>query len=71
MDAANVNNALQPKHYTRFKIQPLDFIEANGIGFSAGNVIKYVCRHDAKNGVEDLKKARVYLDRMIERAERT
>lgn len=63
-----MSDATRPHHYTRFKIEPLTFIEENGIGFAAGNVIKYVCRHDAKNGLEDLRKARVYLDKMIERA---
>lgn len=58
-------DATSPNHYTRFKIQPLDFILANGIGFAEGNVIKYVCRYDAKNGLEDLRKARTYLDRLI------
>lgn len=59
----------KPNHYTRFKIEPITFIMENGIGFAPGNVIKYVCRHDAKNGIEDLKKARRYLDMMINQAE--
>lgn len=59
------NDPISPSHYARFKIQPIEFIQTNGIDFMAGNVIKYVCRHDAKNGLEDLKKARSYLDRMI------
>ncbi len=54
-----------PPHYSRFKIQPLDFIRENNLSFLAGNVIKYVMRHDAKNGKEDLEKARRYLDEMI------
>jgi hypothetical protein len=64
---ADVKN---PKHYNRFKIEPLTFIEENGLSYSQGNVIKYVCRFDAKDGVRDLKKAREYIDKMIERAER-
>lgn len=63
------NDPISPNHYARFKIQPIEFIEENGIGFFEGNVIKYVCRYDAKNGLEDLKKARSYLDRMIRRRE--
>lgn len=59
-----------PHHYSRFKIEPVRFIAENGIPFMPGNVIKYVCRHDAKNGVEDLKKARRYLDMMIAKAEK-
>ena len=37
-------------HY-QTEIQPWDFIEANSLTFLEGNVIKYVCRHRAKNGV--------------------
>ena len=47
-------------------IQPWDFIAANGIGFFEGNVIKYVTRWRDKAGVDDLKKARHYLDKLIE-----
>lgn len=53
-------------HYKGFKIQPVEFIHANGIGYMAGNVIKYVSRYKEKNGIEDLKKARHYIDMMIE-----
>lgn len=68
--SAVTDNPISPNHYARFKIQPITFIMENGLGFCAGNVIKYVCRHDAKNGLEDLKKARNYLDKMIEEKER-
>ena len=63
------NNALSPNHYSRFTIQPLDFISENGLDFLQGNIIKYVCRYDAKNGLEDLQKARVYLDKLIEKVD--
>ena len=53
-------------HYKNFKIQPVEFIHQNGIGYMAGNVIKYVSRYKEKNGIEDLKKARHYIDMMIE-----
>ena len=52
-------------HYLR-AIQPWDFIAANGIGFFEGNIIKYVTRWRDKAGVDDLKKARHYLDKLIE-----
>lgn len=52
-------------HYN-MAIQPIEFIEKNGLGFSEGNVIKYVCRHKRKNGKEDLLKARHYIDLLIE-----
>lgn len=49
-------------------LQPWDLIVALGMGadFAAGNVIKYVGRYRRKNGLEDLKKAKWYLDRLIE-----
>lgn len=50
-------------------IQPVEFITKNGLGFCEGNVVKYVCRHKAKGGVEDLKKARHYLDLLIQMEE--
>lgn len=51
-------------HY-ELPIEPIDFILANDIPFCEGNVIKYVCRYKKKNGVEDLKKARQYIDFLI------
>lgn len=53
-------------HYKGMTIQPFEYIHANGIGFAEGCVIKYVSRWRAKNGVEDLKKARHFLDLLIE-----
>lgn len=54
------------QHYKDMAIQPTEFIMANKIDYLAGNVIKYVCRHDKKNGKEDLEKAKHYIDLMIE-----
>lgn len=53
-------------HYKDFPIQPAEFIHKNGIGFLEGNVIKYVCRHRAKGGKQDLEKALHYLELLIE-----
>ena len=53
--------------YAVMNIQPIEFILANELGFCEGNVIKYLCRYRRKNGLEDLKKARQYLDFLIER----
>ena len=58
-----------PSHYQQGDIQPIDFIEANNLGFCAGNVVKYVVRAPFKNGVEDLKKARWYLNRYMAQLE--
>lgn len=53
-------------HYKSMKIQPVEYIHANDLGYSEGNVVKYVSRWRAKGGLQDLKKARHYLDLLIE-----
>lgn len=53
-------------HYKKYKIQPVEFIIANNIGYMEGNVIKYVVRHKDKGGVADLEKAMHYLQMLIE-----
>ena len=54
-------------HYEQHKIQPVVFIGENKMDFLAGNVIKYVSRYNLKNGVEDLEKAKHYLEMLIQR----
>jgi hypothetical protein len=54
-------------HYSKMSIQPVDFIEENGLTFLEGNVIKYVVRHRDKHGKQDLEKAMHYLQMLIER----
>jgi hypothetical protein len=56
-----------PPHYNQSNIQPIDVIEKWQLGYHLGNVIKYVCRCGHKGSpLEDLKKARWYLDRKIQ-----
>jgi len=52
-------------HYKDMPIQPFEYIHRNGLGFGEGTVIKYVSRWRAKNGVEDLRKAKHVLEMMI------
>ena len=55
-----------PKHYLAHGgIEPFDFIHSNRLGYAVGNVIKYVVRYEEKNGLEDLEKARWFLERLI------
>lgn len=60
-----------PVHYTQGGIECIDAIKAavtNKVGIEAvcvANVIKYLFRYEAKNGIEDVRKARWYLDRLI------
>lgn len=55
-----------PPHYTQGKIEVWDFIIDQGLDFVLGNVIKYVCRAGRKGDrLEDLKKAKAYLEKAI------
>lgn len=59
-----------PKHYNKGKIEVIEAIEDWGLNFSEGNVVKYVARHRFKGEpLEDLKKARWYLERLISNLE--
>jgi phage terminase large subunit-like protein len=53
-------------HYKSKAIQPWDYIVGNNLGYLEGNIVKYVSRWKDKGGVDDLKKARHYLDKLIE-----
>ena len=57
-------------HYKDLAIQPVEFIHANQIPYMEGNIIKYVTRWRNKNGINDLRKARHYIDLLIELEER-
>jgi hypothetical protein len=64
------DNVNHPAHYTYGPMEVIDIIEGFGLGFHLGNVMKYVLRAEHKNGLEDLKKARWYLDRLIQQREK-
>ena len=54
-----------PNHYNQ-GIECWDYVVSHGLGFLEGNIIKYVTRYKHKNGLEELKKAKEYLDKLIE-----
>ena len=54
-----------PPHYTQGSIEPIDVIEDWELGFCDGNALKYIARWRHKGGIEDLKKAVWYLNRLI------
>ena len=56
----------KPNHYNQGNIEVSDFIIDQNMNFLEGNIIKYVSRYKTKNGIEDLKKARWYLNKLIE-----
>jgi hypothetical protein len=53
-------------HYKEMKIQPVEFITANKLTFLEGCVVKRICRHRRKNGIEDLLKAKHEIDLLIQ-----
>ena len=53
-------------HYKEMSMQPFEFIERNGLGYGVGNIIKYLCRFNKKGGIDDLEKAKHYIELMIE-----
>ena len=69
--SAKVNDPVNhPSHYTDGKIEVIDFIEDKNLGFHLGNTVKYIARagkKDPDKTIQDLEKARWYLDRKIEK----
>ena len=66
------DNINHPSHYTDGKIEVIDFIEDKKLNYHRGNVVKYIARagkKDPAKELEDLKKARWYLDREIKNME--
>jgi len=56
-----------PPHYNQGNIEPIDYIVANKLTYCEGNVVKYISRWRHKGGVEDLKKAKQYIDFIIDK----
>ena len=63
-----IENKTKPTYYG-LAIDVIDFCQKNNLDFMQGNVIKYVTRYKEKNGLEDLLKAKEYIDRMIKEME--
>ena len=53
-------------HYKNCKIQPVEYIESNGLGYLMGNVVKYVTRYAVKKNVQDLEKAQHYIELQLQ-----
>ena len=56
---------ISPQHYEQFEIEPVEFITQNRLNYLQGNIIKYILRYKQKNGIEDLEKAKTYLEYLI------
>jgi len=61
------NKQIGGSHYKDMVLQPSEFINKNKLLFAEGNAIKYICRHAHKGEVQDLEKAKHYIDMIIER----
>jgi hypothetical protein len=62
-----MDNIKNPAHYAKSAIEPIDYITANKLSYCEGNVVKYVTRWKSKGGIEDLQKAKVYIDFIIDK----
>lgn len=54
------------RHYKGLKIQPVEYAHANNLPFLEGTIVKHVTRWRDKNGLEDLEKAKHYLEILID-----
>lgn len=52
-------------HYKDLKIQPIEYIHANNLGYCEANVVKYISRWKSKGGLQDLEKVKHYVDLLI------
>lgn len=64
--ASALDKQVSGDHYKDCKIQPIEYIHANGLSYLEGNVIKYTTRHSKKNGRKDIEKAIHYLELILE-----
>lgn len=73
MESAYMTKALETQvggnHYKDMQIQPIEYILKNNLGYCEANVVKYISRWKSKNGVEDLRKAKHYIDLLIDSIE--
>lgn len=63
---SNWKDNINPDHYKRGDIEVIDFILDQNFNYLEGNIIKYISRYKDKNGLEDLKKAQWYLNRLTQ-----
>jgi hypothetical protein len=66
VNASALGTQVGGTHYKDMKIQPVEFIHANGLGFLEGCIVKRICRWRGKDGVEDLEKIKHEVDLLIE-----
>ena len=64
--ASALSKQVAGNHYKDLAIQPVEYIHRNHLGFCEGSAIKYLTRWRAKGGIDDLRKARHFIDLLIE-----
>jgi hypothetical protein len=64
-EQGNGDDDLNPTYYARWPVPPIEYIARNNLPFWQANIIKYIARFDRKNGLQDLRKARWYLNLKI------
>lgn len=62
----NAVDKIKPNYYHKGNVDTIKFCLENNLDFLQGNIVKYVVRYKEKNGIEDLEKAKEYLERLIE-----
>jgi len=58
-------DAVNPSHYKKGNIEVIDFILDQKMSYLEGNIVKYISRYKYKNGIEDLAKAKWYMNRLF------
>lgn len=66
MSEAALDSQVGGNHYKDLAIQPVEYIHRNGIGYMEGCAIKYLTRWRSKGGIQDLEKAKHFIDLLIE-----
>ena len=66
MEGYTLMDIISPDYYKRGNIEVTDFIIDQSMSFLEGNIVKYLARYKEKSGIEDLRKARWYLEKLIQ-----
>ena len=71
MEGYTLMDTTSPDYYQKGNIEVTDFIIDQSMSFLEGNVVKYITRYKEKSGIEDLRKARWYIDKLIDERMKT
>lgn len=66
MSESALDSQIGGNHYKDLAIQPVEYVHRNGIGYMEGCAIKYLTRWRSKGGIQDLEKAKHFIDLLIE-----